>query len=689
MNNLYRVNSRVSSKNCNAKIAMRRSAKLAASLMCVVFVLAGCNSVAHKTVNEQAALNITDSDITSNSGSDFGEKLSGLAVLNNNGDKVLAAASEKNGITLTAITSDNNRLHTTLVDATKGEFELLDSRQTSQRQWLISADAQTGQPHLFSAHKSSETLIGSAMPLRNTSFQPDALCLYLDKQNNLFAFMLDGYGGGEMRWLWDARKDTLVDITVKPLSLPPGSESCTVDDASAALLVVEEGFGVWQYPAEPEGAWQRSLVAAVAPWGKLASDPVGVSNIAPFHFALFNEHTASVYRLANNGKPAEVVATAKIKAQEIADVSWLNEQLLVLDEGSNTILAAPLAAKKIEKSVTIAQHDFASMPTTYPTVVAKAQTPAMQRRGDAADDPAIWVHPTNPQKSLVLGTNKKWGLFVYDLQGNEAQTIATGHINNIDIRQGVHLAANKKAKDIAIASNRTDNTLTVYTINPSNGHVSQAANIATGLNDVYGVCLYAPNVHTLFAYINDKDGRFKQYQLTENATSINAKLVREFHLDSQPEACVANDETGELFIGEEDAGVWLFDANPTASVSGRLIARVGEVLVADVEGLGLVNNGLGNYLVVSSQGDNSYAVYDAVSPYNYIGSFRVGLNSDNNIDGTSETDGIAINGTAFSKHYPQGLLVIQDGFNLMPSQPQNFKYVSWQDVIEALKVANK
>lgn len=161
-------------------------------------------------------------------------------------------------------------------------------------------------------------------------------------------------------------------------------------------------------------------------------------------------------------------------------------------------------------------------------------------------------------------------------------------------------------------------------------------------------------------------------------------MVREFRLNSQPEACVANDATGELFIGEEDVGVWLFDGNASAPISGRLIVTVGEVLVDDVEGLGLVNNALGHYLVVSSQGDNSYAVYNAVAPYNYVGSFRVGLNSDNHIDGTSETDGIAINGATIGKYYPHGLLVIQDGFTLMPSQPQNFKYVSWQDVIDVL-----
>ena len=35
------------------------------------------------------------------------------------------------------------------------------------------------------------------------------------------------------------------------------------------------------------------------------------------------------------------------------------------------------------------------------------------------DDPAIWIHPTNPQESLVIGTDKDTdgGLYVFNLQG--------------------------------------------------------------------------------------------------------------------------------------------------------------------------------------------------------------------------------------------------------------------------------
>jgi 3-phytase len=50
--------------------------------------------------------------------------------------------------------------------------------------------------------------------------------------------------------------------------------------------------------------------------------------------------------------------------------------------------------------------------------VAGVETEPVPNMGDAADDPAIWVHPVDPALSLVLGTDKKGGLNVFDLEGN-------------------------------------------------------------------------------------------------------------------------------------------------------------------------------------------------------------------------------------------------------------------------------
>jgi 3-phytase len=55
--------------------------------------------------------------------------------------------------------------------------------------------------------------------------------------------------------------------------------------------------------------------------------------------------------------------------------------------------------------------------------------PMPERVGDdAADDPAVWIHPTHPEMSLILGTNKKGGLAVYNLEGKEVAYLSLIHI---------------------------------------------------------------------------------------------------------------------------------------------------------------------------------------------------------------------------------------------------------------------
>ena len=67
-------------------------------------------------------------------------------------------------------------------------------------------------------------------------------------------------------------------------------------------------------------------------------------------------------------------------------------------------------------------------------VVATLETEPVPSSGDAADDPAIWIHPTDPLLSTILGTDKLLGLAVYDLSGQQIQFIPDGNLNNVDLR---------------------------------------------------------------------------------------------------------------------------------------------------------------------------------------------------------------------------------------------------------------
>jgi hypothetical protein len=65
-------------------------------------------------------------------------------------------------------------------------------------------------------------------------------------------------------------------------------------------------------------------------------------------------------------------------------------------------------------------------------VAASVETDAVSHGFDAADDAAIWVHPDDPSRSTIIGTDKRGGFVIYDLQGRMLHYLAVGRVNNVD-----------------------------------------------------------------------------------------------------------------------------------------------------------------------------------------------------------------------------------------------------------------
>jgi 3-phytase len=147
-----------------------------------------------------------------------------------------------------------------------------------------------------------------------------------------------------------------------------------------------------------------------------------------------------------------------------------------------------------------------------------------------------------------------------------------------------------------------------------------------------------------------------------------------------------HDRGALLFVGEERRGVWVASARADRSAALKMVLPVGPLLHADVEGMGIHHGAGKDYLVVSSQGNNSYVVLDAKAPFAARGAFRIGMDAANGIDGASETDGLEVTSANLGGAYGRGMLVVQDGFKRMPDGPQNFKAVAWEDIAAALKL---
>lgn len=318
-------------------------------------------------------------------------------------------------------------------------------------------------------------------------------------------------------------------------------------------------------------------------------------------------------------------------------------------------------------------------------ITADAETDPVESWFDAADDPAIWVNPTDPNKTRLIGTDKKWGLFVYNLKGREVGAYPVGEINNVDVRYDFPLG-NQKV-DIVGGTNRSDNTISLFSIS-GNGQLSNlnGAPIKPSMKEIYGFGFY----HSLrtgkyYALVVGKEGEFEQYELFDNGKGkVEGKKVRSFKLASQSEGVVADDEYGIMYIGEEDVAIWKYDAEPEGSTPTPVDFVKNGRLTADVEGLTLYygENGKG-YLLASSQGDNSYAIYEREGNNKYVGSFEI---VDGKVDGVSDSDGIDVTSFGLGKEFPYGLFITQDGFNNdgLLIRNQNFKLVSWKKIADML-----
>jgi 3-phytase len=318
------------------------------------------------------------------------------------------------------------------------------------------------------------------------------------------------------------------------------------------------------------------------------------------------------------------------------------------------------------------------LPYQLQHVPADAETAPMMGYGDRADDPALWVHPSNPALSLILGTNKEDGLFVYDLRGREHEHIAVGPVNNVDVRG-----------DLVVASNDQANGLSWIRITATNegAIIRFIGNTKVTRPVPYGVCLGLVDDYPM-AGVTYTDGAFELWRATDDGDRITTELVRTEKLASQLEGCVFDDAERRLFIGEEDHGVWSLDlADPDSEPLEVDTIAAGQGLVEDVEGVSLyTQDDGGGYLIVSAQGADRFVLYERQPPHRVVGAIRIGSSRDGKVDEVSHTDGVEANSAPLPQ-YPRGLLIVQDDANPAIERDQNFKLVDWREVEAGLSLS--
>ena len=311
---------------------------------------------------------------------------------------------------------------------------------------------------------------------------------------------------------------------------------------------------------------------------------------------------------------------------------------------------------------------------------------------DAADDPAFWYNHINPDSSLVFGTNKKGGIYAYNLKGHEVAYYEIGLINNIDIRKQVSVGG--RTLDLLGGSNRTDNSVILFEIT-LDGKLQPLLNENhrfdfSDIDEVYGFCLYRKDDQA-FAVVNGKNGRIRVLLITEREKQILLEPYLQWDLDTQPEGMVADDQNNMLYVGEEENGIWKVTIQADAQL--EIIPSSQKInnpdIEYDIEGLALYKDPSGDpskgFLLASIQGSFSYAIFDRSGDNQYLMNFTI--DSNDMIDRVEETDGLEIYSESLNELFPYGLLIVQDGFNFQNDQMenQNFKLVSLEQVLKLLK----
>jgi 3-phytase len=309
----------------------------------------------------------------------------------------------------------------------------------------------------------------------------------------------------------------------------------------------------------------------------------------------------------------------------------------------------------------------------YKEVTANVETKPVFAGDDAADDMCVLENFNNPESSLIISSDKKYGLIVYDLEGFKLYDYEVGRINNVDILP----SRSFQNKYIVAGTNRTYNSIDIYLFN-NKGELENLIlrKEIPSLKDVYGVTFYRDEFNT-YLFISDKKGNVEQWSYNNDEVNSEIKFVRKLKFSSLVEGLVADESKGKIYIGQERKGIWELNAFPSFDLQKKLIFKKSKNFKPDFEGLALRDDGNGEgYLIASVQGSNGYLIIDR----KYLDAkifFRI-INGDK-IDGTTETDGIDVTSIKTSK-FPNGFFIAQDDDN--DGLNQNFKLVDWNKILK-------
>jgi len=464
----------------------------------------------------------------------------------------------------------------------------------------------------------------------------------------------------------------------------------------------------------------KSTDATIATGSAVASVEMATQgNISPNAFVLLYSPNHAISTTTDFDTNDDGTIDLPVGATLLDNIGWGSTSYSDLKNDTDAISATRY---KDDKMSSISAWTFDSQYTT-PASTNIAQTATMLVKpvietarttmdNPDADDVAFWIHPTDNTKSLIIGTQKEAGYSIYDTKGKTLLDANPGNIrfNNVDVMYDFNLSG--RLVDIALFTDRMTNQFAIYTIQENAPYIVDVTDYTSpqlfsaetvGDDTAYGEGVYKSPITGKFYAFATQNGYWNaaQFELVAKGDKIGWNKVRDITLeaddeDKYAEGFVIDQEYGKAYVAQEGVGIYTFDAEPNGNPTLKLtqedfLNEEGENgLVEDLEGMTIYykNDGTG-YLFVSSQGNNTYGVFDRTKvgvKNTYLKSFAI-VDDTNGIDGTSETDSIDVTNIALGSEFPNGAFIAQDGMDTTANPDDtetNFKWVKWEDIATGL-----
>ncbi len=326
------------------------------------------------------------------------------------------------------------------------------------------------------------------------------------------------------------------------------------------------------------------------------------------------------------------------------------------------------------KSLFLAVTLFAG--AVFAQVTATAQTPPIPSGVTAANDTAIWVHPTDVARSLVFCTDGLGtGLYAYGLDGMFRQNLPIGNTRAVDV--GYNVPFGGKATDVVLTV-AVNGAFRLWAPDHDAGALTtlNTADTLLGSNANAAALSVDPDAG-LTVFISDMIGTVSEFRVTDDgAGHLVPSLRRSLTLPAPVQGIAADDRGKRVFVTLLNQGLFFLSNEADGGTSlttvegadaGHLAGAQGVAVYATADG--------GGYVIASATQASTFAVYALSTGLPFVTSFTVV--ADAGIGGATSTQGIDVVPISLGAPFTTGLFIAHD------APVGNYKLINWSGIANA------